>query len=475
MAQAGRVGFFVFLFIAMLGGTYAILQRSVFAPATATYFAEFKDAGGVTSGAKVLLAGVQVGSVSKVELGKTGKALVTLAIADGTTIAKGTTAVLPSSLIGIGDRQIELVAPEASAGVLAAGSTLPGEIRSPLSAFAPDSGDTIKALEQTLKASAKLMESTEKLVSDKALKSDMQKLMQQSAMTAEAFGKLAGRLDSAMAQNQATIVKMLKNGEAISGDLASMSNKFAGYVKSGKLEAEADKLFAGLNQALDQGRALVGDMRAVTGDLTTQENLKAIVANTQEMSKSGTVIAKNAETLTAKGIEVSDEVISLMKKANKLAEEAEGLFTEIKKKLVGGGGGGLMDSVKKISAQLDGHRESSPDRWRTDFSIKIPTGKNQSIHLGVWDAFESNKLTLQAGRPLGKGELKYGVYASKPGVGFDVPVSGPLSLRADLFGVNKTRFDAKANFRVNKNADFWLGFDRIFDRNTPGIGFGIRP
>ena len=47
---------------------YAILGRSLLAPKTTPYYAYFKDAAGVTEGAKVLMAGVKIGSVTEVKL-----------------------------------------------------------------------------------------------------------------------------------------------------------------------------------------------------------------------------------------------------------------------------------------------------------------------------------------------------------------------------------------------------------------------
>jgi len=68
MQSATRVGFLVVVFVGLLVGAYAVLQRSFFAPKTKTYYAEFADAGGVTTGARVLMAGVEIGTVAGVEL-----------------------------------------------------------------------------------------------------------------------------------------------------------------------------------------------------------------------------------------------------------------------------------------------------------------------------------------------------------------------------------------------------------------------
>lgn len=477
MKSAGRVGFLAVVFIAMLAGAYAILQRSAFAPKTESYFAEFADAGGVAVGARVLLAGVQIGQVEKVELAPSGKARLTLAVMRGTKIPQTSIAVLPTALIGIGDRQIELTPDKPTDAALAPGATIPGELRSPLQAFAPDSEETVKALNQTLNTTTKMLESLNTLVSDQALKQDLQKLLQSSAQTAESFGKLAGRFDQTLAQNQAVINAILRNGQTVSRDLTRMSGSFAKIVESGELQGNLDQVVTKLTGALDAGTAMVQDMRAVINNPELQGSLKEIMANTATMTKTGTEIAENTNTLIEKGIEVGENVNQLMIKANKLADEAGELFDEAKKRLMGLGesSGGVLGGVRNTKVQADVFRETEPNRWRTDLNLEVPLGKNE-LHLGMWDAFESNKLNLQLGKKFNSNtRIRYGVYGSKAGAGVDYELGNGLGLRGDVFGLNQTRFDLKARYQINRDVHGWLGLDRVFDRNSITFGIGIRP
>jgi phospholipid/cholesterol/gamma-HCH transport system substrate-binding protein len=475
MANAGKVGMLIVVFGTLLLGAFAILQKSMFAPAQTTYYADFQDAGGVTSGAKVLLAGVSVGHVESVALSDGMTARLKLRIDDKVKIPVGTEAVLPTSLVGIGDRQIELVPPARKpTSSLAAEAVIPGKMKSPLEAFMPDSAKTVDALTKTLEASTKTLEGINKLVTDQSLKGDVQKLMRASAETAERFGMLAARLDASLQQNQGELNKMVRNGSAMTTDLAAMTKKFNKVVQSGQLEGSLDKVVTSLTTLLDRSQALVSDLRAVINDPAMRANMNEIMANTATMTKSGTQIAENANKLVEKGIEVGENVNQLMIKANKLADEAQDLFKEVKKKIVGGDGGGIAGSLSKIEVSADQFRETNPNRWRSEFGLRIPSGK-QSYHVGVWDAFESNKLTLQMGQPLGKSaEARYGVYAGKPGLGLDLMRNQPFGLRADVFDANKPRLDLRARYSINKNANLWFGLERVFDRNAPSFGIGIR-
>ncbi|MFQ3677542.1 MAG: hypothetical protein SNJ74_06345 [Fimbriimonadaceae bacterium] len=100
---------------------------------------------------------------------------------------------------------------------------------------------------------------------------------------------------------------------------------------------------------------------------------------------------------------------------------------------------------------------------------------DESIHLGVFDAFEANRLNVQLGRPLAKGlDYRVGIYASKPGVGVDYRVAPKLTVRGDLFDINDPRLDLRARFDLGGGVLGWLGVDRTFDRNAWSLGVGIR-
>lgn len=467
MQAAWKVGLLVVVFVALVLGVYAVLNRSVFAAKTKDYYATFADAGGLTVGSRVLLAGVQVGQVSKVELRGSNEARATLAIEEDVQIPEGTTAVLPSSFIGIGDRQVELVAPARPGPALDAGATMAGTLRSPIEGMLPDSDTTLRELNATLTATRKLLE-------DQKLRQGVAGLMASATQTAEKFGALAGNLDGLLARSQGDLRLALKQGTEVMGDLATISERLAAYAKSGKLEGQVDGLMAQLNEMMAGGQKLVTEMNAILADPALRKNMDQIVANTATMSESGVKIAANAETISQNGVTLSEQAIEIAAKASDLADDAKELmqkFQGVMDKLPGIGK--APEVLGGIEARVDVFRESDPNRWRTDFDATIPVGKER-LHMGLFDAFESNKLNAQLTRALGPADLRYGVYASQPGVGVDYRLAPKWGLRADLFGLNEPRFDVRARVDFGGNVSGWIGVDRIFERNAPSIGIGIR-
>ncbi len=473
MNPAARVGAFAALFCAGLYGAYAFLGRSMFEPKTQTFYADFADAAGVTQGAQVLLAGVNIGKVTQVELAQGLRARLTLAVKEGVSIPTGTKALLPTSLIGVGDRQIELTVPSGATGALPEKSVLQGELKSALAGLLPDTGPTLNELNKTLQA-------TQSLLQDKELKGGIQKLMASSADTSEKFGQLASRLDAVLAQNQSSIrtmmtgmSRMIGKANGVASDLQVVSAQIAKYAKSGKLEGEADKIFAQVNQALETGNAMLKDMRALTNDPATQQNLKDIVANTRTMSESGTKIAANAEVLSSKGVILGDKAIEIATKASELADGAKELLEIFKSKLGGIGGGG-KSLVGTVETSADLYRTVNPNVWRAEVKAVVPI-RDQRLHLGLYDAFESNKLVLQLGKKYGKNsEVRGGIYAGKIGLGVDSQVAPQLFLSGNVYDLNRPRFDLRASTRLGKGLTGTIGLERIFEKNSPSIGIGIR-
>ncbi len=464
MAGAAKVGSAILVFLGLLLGAYFVLGKSIFAPKLETYYADFPDAGGVNSGSRVLLSGVAVGSVSKVALIKPGQARMTLELEQGTKLPTGTIAVLAGSLIGIGDRQVELTPPTNVTATLSPGDVIPGKLTSAFETLLPNGTETMAQLNKTLA-------SAEKLLGDEGMKSQVRTLLASTNKTVTQFGQLAQRFDGVLAANQAKLGGLLDKSARIMSDMADVSARVAAFAKSGKLEKGFDQTLAKLDASIDSGHALVEDLRSAVNDPEMRTNMKEILSNTKQMTESGTRIAANVDVMSKNGIELSKKAVEIADKASDLADDAKDLLRKFKES-VGKIGGG-SSPLGGIEFEASEFRETRPNRWRSEFSATFGLGKDKYV-LGLWDAFESNKLTLQAIKPVGKAQLRYGVFASKPGVGVDFPLTSRFGLRGDVFDVNKPRFDLKASMKFGDGLVGWLGLERIFERNAPSIGFGIR-
>jgi phospholipid/cholesterol/gamma-HCH transport system substrate-binding protein len=465
MKSAANVGFLVLVFVALIVGAYATLGRTIWAPRTVDFVAEFSDAGGVATGAAVLLSGVKVGEVVAVRLDGPRRARVTLRLREGTPVQVGTVASMPSSLIGIGDRQVELLPPSGDGALLPPGSTILGVKRSPLASLMPESEETLAELNKTLRA-------TQALLSDEKLRTRLEGVMAAGEDTAKQFGTLATRLDRLLAQNSSQLTQALRQGGRVMDDMAVVSGELARFTKEGQVQERVLKLLDGLEQSVQAGRQLVAEMNALVTDPKLREPMEEIFANTKTMTESGTRVAQDAEKMAKNGVTLSERAIEIADKASALADDVKAILDRFKgviDKLPG-----VEQGIRGITAEADLFRESSPGRWRNDMTVHVPY-REKEISIGLWDAFESNKVTLQIGQPFGRdATVRYGVFASKPGVGVDYRIAPRLFFRSDLFGVNEPRLDLRARYEFGGGVIGWLGWDRVFEKNAPTIGIGIR-
>lgn len=123
-----------------LGGTIWI-ARGGLAKGYAMY-SRFPWGAGLKQGQPVLLAGVQVGFVQKVELIPDGTIAVTYQVQDQYRIPTGTTASVEANGI-FGDMLIALTPVKGSTGKMAAGDTIPTGVGSPGVAALLEKGDSI--------------------------------------------------------------------------------------------------------------------------------------------------------------------------------------------------------------------------------------------------------------------------------------------------------------------------------------------
>lgn len=490
MANAAKVGLLVVVFFGLLIGGYSVLGKSLFAPPKDVYYAEFDDATGVTIGTPVQMAGVAVGAVSKLDLVGPRRARLTLSVNQGVRIPVGTQALVATSLIGIGNNPVALEAPVTDSGSLATGATLPGRRGSALDSMIPNSEKTVEELTKTITAFRKILE-------DPRFLNRADALMASSNETIKNFGKLADSTNGVLVRNQAQIDLALATATNALQDVRRITYRVSQLMDRGKLTGDTEAIVANVKDITAQTEKLLvsvdklindpqlrGNADAIAANVADITNTsKAIAKNTEQITENGVSISKNVDEITKNGVGISENVktitskaITLTDKANELATGAVEIESQIKGTLdkVGGFFNRGTSRPLPLGAQLDLLRESDPARWRTDINFSYPLSDG-TLYFGLFDAFEANRLTVQLGKPVTSSfGYRYGIYASKPGVGVDYSLSSRVKLRGDLFDMNDPRLDLRLRVELGSGLHGWIGMDRIWRDNAPTIGIGIR-
>lgn len=470
MAGAWKVGLLVVVFVGLLFGGYAALGKSLFKPEVDKYFVELPDAAGVQTGGSVLMSGVKIGQVAKIELPTPTLARLTLEIKKGQVIPAGSEVLIPASLIGFGDNPVTIVAGK---GVpLTAGETMTGAKGSPLDALMPEAKGTLKELERTLVATQSMLADAQGLLTDERLIGGVEKLMATSERTVGQFGTLANRIDGLVVKNQSKLAGALDSATLAVRDVRESTQAIAKIIKDGKMTDQTMALLESLNKTAAKADELVASINGMVNDPKLRDPLSNSLKNVETMTESGARISADAEKIAKNGVTISENTVELTKKANEIADEAKTISKQLQK-IFGNPGGGM----KKIDLQanLDLYRETNPNHYRMDFEGTINFGGNP-VHVGLFDAFETNRITLQAGSYFhgGKGEVRYGVYASKPGLGVEYEVARGLALRGDVYDINNPRLDLRARYELGSGFYGWIGANQLFKRNGLLVGVGFR-
>ena len=469
MQNAGKVGVLVVAFFAMLYMAYAMIGKNLLAPKPTTYFARFHDAGGTTAGTRILMAGVNIGTVTTVKLKSATEAEMTLAVNPTVSIPKGSQAQLPASLTGIGESVVLIVPPAVPQGTLEAGGVLVGIKQGALDNILPNGKDAVEELTKTMAAFRKVLE-------DKSMMNHIDQLLVSSNKTMGEFGKTAGTMNNLMASNQGTLVKTLNDASAMMANMKGMTNELLAITKGGKMQNDLKATMENIRVASEKGNKLISELTKIVSDPEMQAAIKGSTANMQKITDSGVRIAENVDKMAKDGPEVTKKLNELLTNANGLvakfsdmAEDVKGVIKVVNTTLGG------KPSGPKFETYLDVIQESKPSFTRSDFRLVFPEASGNSIQLGLYNAFEGNKLIAQIGKKISPNmELRYGIFASKPSFGVDYSFGPKASLRADVFSLNNPTFDVRLRYGLGKDISGFFGMDRIFRDNALTVGFGIK-
>ncbi len=471
MSSSAKVGLLVIVFVTLLFAGLSVMGKSFFREKTDTYYGIFPDATGLRPGAKLTMAGVTIGMVSAIDLDGPTLAKATLDVRKGVRIPSGTTLSVSSPLIGVGESSIMVVAPIPQTGVfLDPGARMPGSKASPVDGILPNVKDTVAELNKTLIA-------VRTLVEDKTLRSSINELVSATSKTLDKFGMVADRIQVTLAQNQGDIRSIMNSATAVVADVRTTTKAIAALASNGQIQKEVETLIAGAKAMEDRADQLMVSIDKLVNDPKLRDPMAKTVANFEKISDTGTRIAAETEKIVQDGKVMSANGIEITEKAKVIAAKAIELEDQLKALLQKAEGvikKGADFTSTKITTELDLIHQDRPGYWRTDLNVKVPV-KGGSVYAGLYDAFGTNKINLQFGQPSNsKLTYRYGIFASKPALGVDYLLAPRLSLRGDVWDINKPRFDLRARYEIGNGLLGWFGFDRVFDRNTFTFGVGIR-
>jgi phospholipid/cholesterol/gamma-HCH transport system substrate-binding protein len=472
--SAAKVGLMVVIGAAALIWAWGFLSHAD--PNRYTLFADFTNVKGLQKQTPVRMNGVTVGEVSDVGFAPgTLIPRVKLAISNRYKDRIPTDSVIRiSSGILIQNSQIE-IQPGGAPTYLADNQAFVrvDEAGGALSQISPEADAAVKQLTITLKTVNRKLGPTLDAMQGILKRTDAA-LANVQGMTASARSLISDP------QIRLTMRDTLDNLRMIARDArttaTSVSSELRGMVKrNGKkfdeLTDGAIELLGRFADTVDAARGALTKLTEQVSDPRLQQSLLETVDLAKAMLARFNQIATDIHSLTGDPSVQGDlkETLATLKttteEGQKLIQRVSDLVGAIKP------GTSPRFGLGKPELSIDFFGRTESRHFRSDLGVRVPIGDRNALNLGIYDFAERSKLNAQYETRLsGLGSMRYGLYASKLGVGFDWGGASGTSFRLDAYDPNNLQLDAKALFKINNDFSLWLGADSLFRRTTPLIG-----
>ena len=354
---------------------------------------DYPQVSGLMPGHVVRYAGVQVGTVKKLNVSP-DKVEVIAEIDDNIKIPQGSVFTIAADGI-MGEKYVHIVPPhKPGQGFISEGSTLKGAPGGGMDEFFANSGDLVVRRE-------KIASAFENVFGDKEVQESMKKGFKNMQGITENMNTFTKVMAEVAVANQQDITQMIHQ----INELTHRMNGTASYIESimkgvdnngetGKNIAAIAKNMADTTQRMEN---IVQVLETVAKDPVTQQSLKETLVNVKETSA----------------------------KANRIM----GALTEA-----------------KISADA-GYSAQGSD-WRGNLGVTISPSDKNFLYMGGYDIGEANKFDFIMGRKMGNAAVSMGAMQGELGVGLSYDLGRDFKLYSQLYDFDDAKVRLGGELRL---------------------------
>lgn len=523
ISEAAKVGITALVAFALLILATFSLRGSFQRGNSYTRKVTFPNAQGIQEGAFVRVRGVDMGTVEDVGLDPNGNAVLTLRVSKKYQVKAQDAIRIVGGLFGFSPPYVEIIPNGRSAAVTAPEpEILTGEAGPSSDDVMAKSDQLIDNVNQLTERMNHLATNLDAMVSDPKLRqsftrtaSNFEKVSESGVKIAQNMERATGRAEGLINSLQSTSAQVnhtLKRGEAVIGslqgtvaesrelmrdtrglvqDTRGVVKDMSGVVqKTGTVVENAGGLVTETRGALSENRerlksvlehvdaslkqleGTLAETRSFIGDPQLRADLKETAKNVRDATEGLKKITEDVRVITGDK-EVQQNLKQTLNRLNDVTEQASTLFRRVES-VVGTGGKtakSLGDRVSDAELRAELTRGATTNRTRIDFNATIPWSLNTYYRLGFFDFGESNKFNVQAGQQIRPGVwTRYGIHASKLGVGLDLGSRLRPPFTLDLYGVDQMKLDVRGYVPLRNGLDLTLGVNNLTERADPVFG-----
>ena len=488
-----KVGVFVLVALIAFGALFTYLSH--LQPNAYLVKVRFLDTKGLGKQSVVRMQGVSIGEVTDIKLDTNHppfQPVVTLSIKKEYSIPTDSKISIASGIL-ITTAQIN-IEPGMSQTPLVKDNTalITGETPSGmLASFSPELSETVQELRTTMKTmTSKISTTFDKLDSTlDSTKPILKNANQLIINTRDVSGSAKDLI--ADPQIKIKLMKTLDNFKTLSEQAKETSGSLSSYVKEltrstkdplNKLTSKLNDLLAHVDSTLDNADTVVSKLTEQVTDPRLQQSLQETTELTRTTLARFNQIATDLHQLTGDPKLQNDlkQTVENLKTTTEKSQQVVDKFNRLLGKVTGsksdGSDSGPALKLPKVDLTADVSEQTSPSRLRVDVNAGIAINSKNDFVLGIYDLGQNARLNAQAKTHLDDNlAVRYGLFASRLGLGLDYKVNTGAGFRADLWDTRRPRLDVRTTFKLNRNSSLWIGADGIFRRPTPVVGVTYKP
>ncbi|MEN6371649.1 MAG: MlaD family protein [Armatimonadota bacterium] len=454
-----KVGLIVFLCLVALVIIYWFFGGLGLRAGNYQICAVFDDVMRLSRGTDVRMAGVRIGMVQDITLTADKRAQVIMLINkkyEGAVPEDSNARVTTGGVIGVGEYYVEIL-PGSSKKAIANNECL-RTVRMPtLDDVLPDVKVLVSGLKRTIN-------SVNDVIDNPKVRASLKNIVANTDATTKNMAELTGDMRTLIAQNSAEIGQIIANVDSASRDFAGLSQEVGRMVSSGR--PDIDRTLANVRSASDDFASFSKSLRK-TLEGGGAEDISELVSSAKSTVENLEAVSKQLRAL-AEDETISTEIRETIKNASVAAKGAADIVDRVGK-IVGVGKQSARPSrtaepVSEIGSQLDALVQPEDNSLRLDYNYRLAGHGNRFYRLGLLDFGHKPKLNAQVGGVIDNlSAYRYGIYASRIGIGYDRILGDNLRLSLDLYHPDDPRLETKMRYDFAPDMGIWAGADDIFD------------
>ena len=470
-----KVGLVIFAAILVLIGVYWFLGALRLTTTSYPIYAIFADARKLDEGADVRMAGVKIGVVESVNLTPNSMARVNMLIWNNNKIPENSEARITRGGF-IGDNYMEIL-PGSSSKYVKSGKRIFTAQQVELDKLIGDASQLLSELKKSAAGINQILNDKEIITSVKQTIFTLKITAESAAMLVQSAQEMIGQTSPEIQKVFGNIAKASEDATRITSSLEDIITKDA-RPNIQAILTQAREAVTGLNKSIEQAQDMISSMGAASTQVGGTLAKLNIVADQAEQIMINLNQASSEVKNLASDKELQNNLKATLKNTSEATEQAKELVTSLNRK---------FGTVKPSTTPAQ--REAIPEEgistnslWKTDegkyrfdANYTFPGKENSFYRVGAYNIGENTKLNLQAGSTFGSGSaIRYGLYASRIGIGFDQRIGRPLLFSADVFRPNQPEVEVRGVLKVNESLGLYGGFTDVFDENKRDVLVGVR-